>query len=114
MPGPIITENAADLIALLEAETDPRRRTVLTDLLIAEENAIARGCSRAALANALVARERKRVRRQRTLVSRMPADAPQRRVAERILENMLQLQDLFESHRRLFGGVAATGPSRWA
>ena len=102
MPDKIITENAAGLVVLLEAETDPRRRAVLTDLLIAEENAIAQRRGRCALADALIVRGRKRVRRQRALLSRMPRDAPQRQMAERILENMIRIQTLFEAHRRVF------------
>ena len=102
MSGPIITENAAELISLLERETDPRRRAVLTALLIAEENAIARTRGRRALAEALVARGRDHVLRQQALLARLPDDDPQRPVAERILANMTRLQNLFEAHRRLF------------
>lgn len=116
MPDEIITENAAELVVLLEAETDPRRRAVLTDLLLAEENAIAQHRGRCALADALIVRGRKRVRRQRALLSRMPRDAPQRQMAERILENMIRIQTLFEAHRRVFNedpGAAAFSRRRW-
>ena len=112
MSGPIITENAAELISLLEGETDPRRRAVLTDLLIAEENDIARTHERRALAEALIARGRERLRRQRALLAKLPADDPRRPLAERILENMTRLQNLFEAHGRLFAGGPERNPWR--
>ena len=102
MPAPIISDNAAELIALLEAETDPHRRATLTDLLILEENEIARARGRQALAQAVVKRGREHVRRQRALLAMLARDDPRRPLAERTLENMLRLQNLFEAHRRLF------------
>ena len=103
MSAPIITENAAELLTQLEVEAEPRRRAILTDLLVAEENRIAQARGRRELVSLLVARGRERVRRQGEFVAALALDHPQRAIAELILENMTRLQNLFEAHRRLFG-----------
>lgn len=95
-----VTElNISLFIDLLEEEHDGARRSHLKKLLLAEEDRFARMAERLQVAENCLVKCAQRVNELRVRVDGMTPDHPHRAVAQRVLENLLDIEAVVQDHK---------------
>jgi hypothetical protein len=85
----------------LKTETDPTARTRVRQLLLDEENKFAATAERLDKTDGHIASCKEHITRQYGLIDRLNGEGRDVGPAQRLLENLLDLHDLFVSYRRL-------------
>ena len=85
--------------ARVETEENPNTRSLLGKLLVEEENKFALTAERLDKTEQQIAECKGRISRQHDIIGKLKNDGHDTRLAERSLENLIELHDLFVSHR---------------
>lgn len=94
----------------LEAEHDPIRRERIGALLLDEENKFAATAERLDKVERHIAECRARIMRQYGLIDKLKTAGHDIQAAERLLRNLMELHDLYASHRQVvFEGLNRSG-----
>jgi G3E family GTPase len=94
----------------LRVETDPDRRRILRYLAIAEEDRYAEVQGRLDRVDTWIDDGEARIERQRRLVAGFDADSPHRDVAQTLLSNLEELQELLVKFRDALRDAERTAP----
>ena len=92
--------NVARFVDRLQLENEPTRRTVLQKLLIEEEDKLGRNAERLNKLQRHITEGNRRIALQKALIERHRANGQDIRLAERTLDNLFEIQRIFEHHRQ--------------
>ena len=93
--------NVARFVDRLQLEHEPTRRAVLQKLLVEEEDKLGRNAERLSNLQRHIAEGNRRIALQKTLIERLRANSYDIGLAERTLNNLFEIQKLFEHHRQV-------------
>lgn len=105
----IIEQNVLRFSELLKTENNPAARKTLSKLLLDEEGKFAATAEWLDRTDGYIANCKSYITRQHGLIDRLTGDGHDVGPAQRLLENLLELHDLFVSYRlRLLDGLNKT------
>ena len=85
--------NVARFVDRLQLEDEPTRRAVLQKLLVEEEDKLGRNAER-------LSTLQRRIGLQKAVIERLRTNGYDIRLAERTLNNLFEIQRIFERHRQ--------------
>lgn len=95
----ILEQNVLRFSELLKTENDPAARTMLSKLLLDEEDKFAVTAERLDRTDGHLVNCKAHITRQHDLIDRLNGDGHDVGPAQRLLKNLLELHDLFISYR---------------
>lgn len=94
-------QNVLRFLTRLETENDPTTRKRLSRLLIEEENKFAITAERLDKTDSHIAKCKRYISLQYTVVEKLKANGHDSQAAERLLRNMMEIHDLYVSYRQV-------------
>ena len=92
--------NVARFVDRLQLEDEPTRRAVLQKLLVEEEDKLGRNAERLSTLQRHITEGNRRIGLQKAVIERLRTNSCDIRLAERTLNNLFEIQRIFEHHRQ--------------
>ena len=92
--------NVARFVDRLQLEDEPTRRAVLQKLLVEEEDKLGRNAERLSKLERHITEGNRRIGLQKAVIERLRTNSCDIRLAERTLNNLFEIQRIFEHHRQ--------------